>query len=359
MSAAVLAGDIFVPLFGVYLCAAPLVSRPSLQFGVRVPPEYAGAPVVRRQRSAYRWRSGLIAAVAVTVLVALGCVGDGGWRWPSRVVLVVEVIANAGCFWWAHRQIAEVKSAEGWFAGRRQMVVADTAWRTAPLRFPTGWLAPAVMVIAVTVIVGIVRYPHLPAHLSLGGDRVRTSPLAALGPVVGQVYVTALWAGLLALVYRSRPDLDTADPAASLRSYRKALGTFARAALLLLAGVDASLLLAALELWRAARLSGAANLVVVAPAALGLALCLFVAVQAGARRARTTVIRMPAADRDDDRFWKAGLVYVNRDDPAVLVNARFALGWTVNFGNPSAWLLVAGFLALPTGLVIVRLITGV
>ncbi|MFC7468900.1 DUF5808 domain-containing protein [Actinomadura keratinilytica] len=38
--------------------------------------------------------------------------------------------------------------------------------------------------------------------------------------------------------------------------------------------------------------------------------------------------------RDDDRFWRAaGTVYVNADDPAVLVPKRVGLGWTVNLAN--------------------------
>ncbi|GDY29576.1 DUF5808 domain-containing protein [Gandjariella thermophila] len=60
--------------------------------------------------------------------------------------------------------------------------------------------------------------------------------------------------------------------------------------------------------------------------------------------------RLPAGDadedtgvvqRDDDRYWRGGMVYVNREDPAVLVPKRFGYGWTVNFGNPRArWLLL-------------------
>jgi uncharacterized membrane protein len=29
--------------------------------------------------------------------------------------------------------------------------------------------------------------------------------------------------------------------------------------------------------------------------------------------------RAGLADRDDDRFWKGGLIYLNRDDPALMV----------------------------------------
>jgi uncharacterized membrane protein len=40
------------------------------------------------------------------------------------------------------------------------------------------------------------------------------------------------------------------------------------------------------------------------------------------------------------------VLYVNRDDPAVMVGKRFGVGWTLNFGNPRSWLLVGVLLAL-------------
>lgn len=63
-------------------------------------------------------------------------------------------------------------------------------------------------------------------------------------------------------------------------------------------------------------------------------------------------------DRDDDRFWKAGLLYVNRDDPAIVVGARFGVGWMLNFGNPVAWLLSAGFAAWWAGLAVLGAAAG-
>ena len=138
--------------------------------------------------------------------------------------------------------------------------------------------------IVATVIIGVFRYPHLPAYLSRGGHRVATSPLSAFGVVVGQVYATGLWTALLLLVYRSRPDLDTADPAASLRSYRKALGVFGRAGLVLLACVDLTILLAALQLWQIVRLSGSGDILVLVPFVLGLVAFFCAVVRAGAVR---------------------------------------------------------------------------
>jgi uncharacterized membrane protein len=55
--------------------------------------------------------------------------------------------------------------------------------------------------------------------------------------------------------------------------------------------------------------------------------------------------------RDDDRYWRGGLFYINREDPALMVPRRFGLGWTLNFGNPTTAMLAAGVVAL-IGLVI-------
>lgn len=43
-------------------------------------------------------------------------------------------------------------------------------------------------------------------------------------------------------------------------------------------------------------------------------------------------------DIDDDRYWKMGLIYVNRNDPSILVEKRFGIGWTVNMGHKVSWI---------------------
>ncbi|HXO50875.1 MAG TPA: DUF5808 domain-containing protein, partial [Mycobacterium sp.] len=55
--------------------------------------------------------------------------------------------------------------------------------------------------------------------------------------------------------------------------------------------------------------------------------------------------------RDDDMYWRGGLFYVNPEDHTLVVPRRFGLGWTLNFGNPTAAMLLAAVVAL-IGLVI-------
>ena len=56
-----------------------------------------------------------------------------------------------------------------------------------------------------------------------------------------------------------------------------------------------------------------------------------------------TTRRLARAQGDDPRearAWKWGLFYADRDDPALFVPKRLALGYTLNFGHPRAWLVV-------------------
>ena len=181
--------------------------------------------------------------------------------------------------------------------------------------------------------------------------------------VAAQLYVTALWTGLMLIVYRSRPDIEAADPVASALRYRRFLAAYTRALLTLIALVDTSLLLVALRDWQVYQLPGIGRALPALPFAAGVLLLAAVALRAGQGGSRLNgnvrgLAPATGTDRDDDRFWKAGLLYVNRDDPAIVVGARFGAGWTLNLGNAAAWLIIAGIVATPAGLAVIGAAAG-
>jgi uncharacterized membrane protein len=362
VSASSLAAEVTVPFIGATMCLAPVITRPTVSFGVRVPPERTRATVIRQQRRAYFERTATIGICCIIAVILLR--NYGSW-WLSRIILLVEVAGDLGCYWIARKKITAVKHAENWYAGHRQVVATDTSWRADPPRFPVPWLIPALAVVAATVIVGVVRYPGLPAHLpvALGHRSVSKSVVSMFAIVAAQLYVTVLWTGLLLIVYRSRPDVEADDPAGSTRRYRRLLTTLTKAVLTLLALVDLSLLLAALRSWQVYRLSGPDTVLPVLPVAVGLLTLAVVSFHVGQGGFRLSGARgsqgLPGAtDRDDDRFWKAGLIYLNRDDPAIMVAARFGVGWTFNVANPMAWLIIAAIVAGPAGLIAIGLAAG-
>ncbi|KGR77034.1 DUF1648 domain-containing protein [Ureibacillus manganicus] len=52
------------------------------------------------------------------------------------------------------------------------------------------------------------------------------------------------------------------------------------------------------------------------------------------------IIEGDITDIDEDRYWKGGLVYFNRNDPSIFVEKRFGIGYTLNFANPLGYLII-------------------
>jgi uncharacterized membrane protein len=44
--------------------------------------------------------------------------------------------------------------------------------------------------------------------------------------------------------------------------------------------------------------------------------------------------------------WRLGIIYVDAADPRVIVRQRSGLGWTLNFGRPLAWVILAVILGI-------------
>ena len=59
-------------------------------------------------------------------------------------------------------------------------------------------------------------------------------------------------------------------------------------------------------------------------------------------------------DLTPDHAWKLGIIYFNPDDPAFLVEKRFGIGWTLNFGHRWAWVAIgAALIPMAIGLAFV------
>jgi uncharacterized membrane protein len=78
----------------------------------------------------------------------------------------------------------------------------------------------------------------------------------------------------------------------------------------------------------------------------GVAFWMFRVGQGGQRALSPAARQEVHVDGTPDRAWKVGgLWYVNPDDPAIWVEHRVGLGYTLNIGNWRAWLLIGMMMA--------------
>jgi uncharacterized membrane protein len=75
--------------------------------------------------------------------------------------------------------------------------------------------------------------------------------------------------------------------------------------------------------------------------------------QGGRRQASPDEV-VPPGDGSPDQGWKAGIIYYNPADPALLVETRMGWGWTLNFGHKGSWVIVVVILAATIGPIVLR-----
>ena len=81
--------------------------------------------------------------------------------------------------------------------------------------------------------------------------------------------------------------------------------------------------------------------------ALGSLIILFKGTgQGGALMERGSEDRGLTGALADNAHWVWGLFYVNRDDPSMIIESRFGIGYTLNYGNPVSILLTVAMIAL-------------
>jgi uncharacterized membrane protein len=344
-------------LLGIAL-ALPAVNSPTVPFGVRVPAQRVNDPTVVRQTRVYRWR----VLVGGIVAAAIGAVGYLVTGRPFLLPLSVLVLLGVwyGCFFVANHKIRAAKAAGNWYAGLHQGIAVDTQLRTDPPRFPWLWLAPALIITVVTALIGAISYPSMPeilvVHYNANGvpNRLAAKSVGtAFSLVFVQIGVTTLLVGIAAAIFRSsRPDIDPAHPVGSARWHRQYMSLGAKALLGLVAMIDLGMLGACLLMW-----TGTVTSLAPVVVALPILIAVVVAVVVLARNNRERDADEEGTGlihRDDDKYWRGGLIYINREDHALLVPRRFGLGWALNFGNPRAAVLLAGVLALIAVTIVLR-----
>jgi uncharacterized membrane protein len=320
---------------GVLLVLTPKWTRPDLFFAVTVQTDFVFTGHARRILHRY-WLE-----IALHTLIAIALAGLAGMGKEYSVLL--------GIGW----QMA----GAGWAVSRAHHATAKYAAAPSPIReaiiparretLPGGWplaLGPLAFVAAAAVYSWLFweRLPdRIPVHWGLhGADRwIDRTPLN----VFGFLAFLASFCGVFILlsygmVRWSRTISVTGERGRGEFRFRR-LGIWLLIALQYLTVIPGVVL----ALWAA---PGPAVWPVLSVIVIIVALIMLIRMgQGGSRLADTAEYQPPIGDRTPDAAWKWGLFYYNPDDPALIVEKRFGLGYTVNFGNGWSWVLMTALLA--------------
>jgi uncharacterized membrane protein len=341
-----------IVVYGALLAALPGLSRPDILFAVTVTGEVRRSAIARSAIVRYRMNvvAGTAAAIALALLAASPHV-------VTLAPLVQILIALAA--WTSARRTILPQAAPPPSSRTAALAVRDGS-------FPGGVIGACgpLLILAAAAWFLHVNWDRIPAQFATHWDGTGApnrwtikSVRSVYGTIAfGVALATAMLVQTAWLVRRTRQVAATGTAAAAEARFKRVATWQSR---------GGAYLTAALCSYFATRSVIAADdrlgpgawvlLALIVVSAAGVMLWMIRAGQGGHRLAAASPPRTtegPHGDATPDSGWKAGLIYYNPADPAVFVEQRVGLGWTLNFGNRWAWLLLA--LAFAGPLLIVR-----
>jgi uncharacterized membrane protein len=345
---------IVVALVGVLFQLVPGLTRPDVFFAVTVEPAFRSTEEGRRASAIYRAVS---LGSSVLALAALWLIARQDTREPwAMLALLVQLAGSTGGFLVA-RQLVRPHAVQP--AATREAVMAPA--RTTLFG---GWTLQAIpfLILAAVAWVTAQHWADLPArvpvHWNLAGEANRfvdKTPAAVFTTIVTAALMCGLMLATAIGLLRSRRVRVTGEAAPGEASFRRITTVVLLVAELLIA------LSVAHGLLRGVIPSAGLDRALVVLMTCGLAVVVFLVLmmlrlgQGGSRRAPLTVGEAPVGDRTPDSAWVMGLFYVNHDDPALFVEKRFGIGYTLNFGHPLSWVLIGLLVGIPVLLGLLRL----
>jgi Predicted membrane protein len=337
---------------GAIITFIPYLTRRTESFGVSIEENYFNDPEISGMRRTYASLTGAVSLlVIIASLIAAARLDEEqlGWLMPAAVGVMLAV--HLALYLRFHFRMRALKKERGLMSAELQQTVVDTAFYQEKRAYPMVWLIPHLLVAAATAWICAANYDAFPEQLimqyGLDGTPTRVVDKSwgnVLFPVWMQLLLIFIFAIVNYSISASKQQIDAANPRASLRRnliFRRKWSAFTLTMGFLLTvlfgaipmqqlyGFDIGILLALFLTFVAIILLWAVR--------LG-----FVTGQGGSR------IRLPEdasaaaagkVNRDDDKYWILGQFYYNPDDPALFLEKRFGIGWTMNFARPLAWII--------------------
>ncbi|MDH6673344.1 putative membrane protein [Paenibacillus sp. LBL] len=344
----------------VLLAFMPYYTRETVSFGVSVSEEMFHSEALRRLRKQFASIScGIYALILIACLIGLLSIGNTGFEWLIVGSITAIVIASLALNLTFHFKMKGIKATLPPATTGRQVVAIDTNFRRQKLVLSNRWFIIHAVITIISTVWIFQYYDQIPDTIPMKFDfqgsvinYADKSWGVVLLPNIMQVFMILIFMLINWSILNSKQQIDPGDPAGSSARnaiFRRRWSFFNTMAGLLLVLMFSLIQLNMIEQLNPELLlviSLAIPLVIV----LGAVVLSFTTGQGGSRLKRDPNTPHSTHSANDDKYWKLGSVYFNPQDPALFVEKRFSVGWTINVASPLAWL----FLAVP---IVIALLT--
>lgn len=353
----------FILLFITVLQAfMPKFLKQTEAFGIYVPEQYAKKETVVRLKSTYTkvvLSTGLVILAGYLIWALTQKPNEEILALISVGVQFTTIFISIGYYFIMHLRVKKLKENEGWTVGKNEVRVVDLQFQQKLQLIPR-----IVFVIPMIITVGLIIYTFIkydqmpnmiPTHWGPSGQPDAFSEKTYFS-VISLPLILLVMQGMFLMMSEgmkfSGAKINPANRKASVAqqlAFRKYTSWFA-----LFITITITLMMGYFHLQTIHPEIASAWVMFALPIAflvitfVGVGIYAVKVGQSGSRLklgAESQSIEEKIAV-DDDKYWKGGMLYINKNDPSILVEKRFGVGWTLNFGRPLSWFVLFGPLIL-------------
>lgn len=345
---------IFIPT-AIILAFIPYLTRKTENFGVSIPESMYNREEFKAMRKKYSSTMLIITIIVSIIYFIVAFQAKESTVFIMYTAIIIGYIILSFMYYLPfHSKMKKIKAREKWQSERKQTIVIDTKFREEKIVASNWWfLIPGLITIA-TIIFTFAIYDNIPnqvpIHTSFAGKITYSdkSPGTVLLLPFTQIFMLVVFLISNYAIKHSKQQVSAQNPETSKRQniiFRRRWSIFIVATSLLITLMFTFMQMSFIY----QSLLKYEDIVLVSVIVIILLGVIILSVSMGQGGSRVNVantLEDGVIDRDDDRYWKLGQIYINKKDPSLFIEKRFGVGWTINFGRPLAWIFLIGILVL-------------
>lgn len=325
--------------------AYPFFTKRNISFGIKIPMN----ALTDKKIINIKYKFMILVGITGVIMAVLGFVYTS--IYGSIILIFVAVSIYTGIYLYAHFQTKKFKKISNWHVNEYAEIVIDTSFRSKPLVISNKWYILYLGIVIITIAVIQMKFETLPDMLFMQtnslGEKVNLVPKgrALVYLVAIQSAVMALMVFVQYIIKHAKQDLSGSNMKESVEENIRFRHKFSKILYILgfVVGLD---LMFSIFFTMGIIQSTTLFLVLVLGSLLILIVYLLVSSfkygQDGSRLNKLTEESSDDfIDKEDDQYWLLGMIYFNKNDPAIFISKRVGIGWSVNHARWQAWMFYA------------------
>ncbi|MBS3680978.1 DUF1648 domain-containing protein [Ornithinibacillus massiliensis] len=352
---------ILLPVF-ILTMFIPYWTRKTESFGVSIPEDIYHSDNIKKLRKQYVQFSGIASILVVVLFLVLSFIDNLDeitFALSFSLLIFLYLIGTFFIYLHFHRAMKRLKQLENWGQEKAQAIFVSTDFRSHKLIHSNAWFIISFLITFAMITITFMFYDRIPEQIpiqyNMSGEVTNwedKSTRILLAMPIMSLYLTLLFMFLNTMIAKAKQQISAEKPEESLQQniiFRRRWSMY-----LIVTGIGLTLLFAFIQF---------SFIFSVNPAILTISPLVFTAIltlwaiilaittgQGGSRIKVSTGTNGEVINRDDDSNWKLGIFYFNTNDPALFLEKRFGIGWTINWARPLAWSIMLGIILLAVGI---------